>query len=108
MCIRDSNKVWIGNTANMQLKLLFTESDSAWVDLHDDIVWLDNNKYFTWTSEKDGWVHLYKVSRDGKEMKPITKGNFDVVNINCIDPAGGYVYYIASPDNFTQRYLCLL
>ena len=103
--LQNSNKVWIGNTANMQLKLLFTETDSAWVDLHDDIVWLDNNKLFTWTSEKDGWVHLYKVSRDGKEMKPITKGNFDVVNINCIDPAGGYVYYIASPENFTQRYL---
>jgi len=103
--LQNSNKVWIGNTANMQLKLLFTESDSAWVDLHDDIVWLDNNKYFTWTSEKDGWVHLYKVSRGGKEMKPITKGSFDVVNINCIDPAGGYVYYIASPENFTQRYL---
>ncbi len=103
--LQNSNKVWIGNTANMQLKLLFTETDSAWVDIHDDIVWLDNNKSFTWTSEKDGWVHLYKVSRDGKEIKPITKGNFDVVNINCIDPAGGYVYYIASPDNFTQRYL---
>lgn len=103
--LQNSNKVWIGNTKMMQLKLLFTETDSAWVDIHDDIVWLDNNKSFTWTSEKDGWVHLYKVSRDGKEIKPITKGNFDVVNINCIDPAGGYVYYIASPDNFTQRYL---
>ncbi len=103
--LQNSNKVWIGNTADMQLKLLFTETDSAWVDIHDDIVWLDNNKSFTWTSERDGWVHLYKVSRDGKDIKPITKGKFDVVNINCIDPAGGYVYYIASPDNFTQRYL---
>lgn len=103
--LQNSNKVWIGNTKTMQLKLLFTETDSAWVDIHDDIVWLENNKYFTWTSERDGWVHLYKVSRDGKEIKPITRGNFDVVNINCIDPAGGYVYYIASPDNFTQRYL---
>ncbi|MBN8688614.1 MAG: S9 family peptidase [Chitinophagales bacterium] len=103
--LQNSNKVWVGNTAGMQLKLLFTETDSAWVDIHDDIVWLDNNKYFTWTSERDGWVHLYKVSRDGKEIKPITRGNFDVVNINCIDPAGGYVYYIASPENFTQRYL---
>lgn len=103
--LQNQNKVWVGNTTNMQLNLLFTETDSAWVDIHDDIVWLDNNKYFTWTSERDGWVHLYKVSRDGKEIKPITKGNFDVVNINCIDPAGGYVYYIASPENFTQRYL---
>ncbi len=103
--LQNTNQVWIGNTTDMQLKLLLTDRDSAWVDIHDDIVWLDNNRAFTWTSEKDGWVHLYKVSRDGKEMKLITKGNFDVVNINCIDPAGGYVYYIASPENFTQRYL---
>jgi dipeptidyl-peptidase-4 len=103
--LQNTNQVWIGNTTDMQLKLLLTDKDSAWVDIHDDIVWLDNNRAFTWTSEKDGWVHLYKVSRDGKEMKLITKGNFDVVNINCIDPASGYVYYIASPENFTQRYL---
>lgn len=103
--LQNTNQVWIGNTADMKLKKLLTEKDSAWVDIHDDIVWLDNNKSFTWTSEEDGWVHLYKVSRDGKEKKLITRGNFDVVNINCIDPAGGYVYYIASPENFTQRYL---
>lgn len=103
--LQNSNTVWLGNTATMQLNVLFTETDSAWVDIHDDIVWLDNNKSFTWTSERDGWTHLYKVSRDGKEIKLITKGNFDVVNINCIDPTGGHVYYIASPDNFTQRYL---
>src|SRR5690606_19960278 len=42
---------------------------------------------------------------DGKVVQPITKGEFDVVSIKCIDPAGGYVYYIASPDDFTQRYL---
>ena len=40
-----------------------------------------------------------------KTMTPITKGNIDVVSINCIDGKGGYVYYIASPENFTQRYL---
>jgi dipeptidyl-peptidase-4 len=50
-------------------------------------------------------MHLYRVSRDGKEIKAVTKGDFDVVNINCIDPTGGYVYYIASPASFTERYL---
>jgi dipeptidyl-peptidase-4 len=68
-------------------------------------MWLDNNQSFTWTSEKDGWRHLYKVSRDGTQMSLITKGDFDVVKINCIDPKGGYVYYIASPDNPTERYM---
>lgn len=103
--LQNTNSVWVGNTKTMGLKNILTDKDEAFLDIHDNIVWLDNTKAFTWTSEKDGWMHLYKVSRDGKQMQLITKGNFDVVNINCIDPAGGYVYYIASPDNFTQRYL---
>ena len=103
--LQNTNTVWVGNTKTMRLKNILTDKDDAFLDVHDNIVWLDNNRAFTWTSEKDGWLHLYKVARDGKEMKLITKGNFDVVNINCIDPVGGFVYYIASPENFTQRYL---
>ena len=103
--LQNTNTVWIGNTKTLALTNILTDKDEAFLDIHDNIVWLDGAKSFTWTSEKDGWLHLYKVSRDGKEMKLITKGNFDVVNVNCIDPSGGFVYYIASPDNFTQRYL---
>jgi dipeptidyl-peptidase-4 len=103
--LQNTNTVWIGNTKTMALNTILTDKDAAYLDLHDNIVWLENNQSFTWTSEKDGWLHLYKVSRDGKQSSVITKGNFDVVNINCIDPKGGYVYYIASPENFTQRYL---
>jgi dipeptidyl-peptidase-4 len=102
---QNSNTVWIGNTKTMGLNNIFTDKDDAWLDIHDNIMWLENEKYFTWTSEKDGWLHLYKVSRDGKKFSTITKGNIDVVRINCIDPKGGYVYYIASPENYTQRYL---
>lgn len=103
--LQNTNTVWVGDTKTMTLKNILTDKDEAFLDVHDNIVWLDNNHSFTWTSEKDGWLHLYKVARDGKQMQLITKENFDVVNINCIDPAGGYVYYIASPDNYTQRYL---
>ncbi len=103
--LQNTNTVWVGNTKTMALKNILTDKDEAFLDIHDNIVWLDNNNAFTWTGEKDGWEHLYKVSRDGKQMQLITKGSFDVVNINCIDPVGGYVYYIASPENYTQRYL---
>ncbi len=102
---QNQNRVWIGDISNMRLNNILTDTDAAFLDVHDNIRWLDNEKYFTWTSEKDGWYHLYKVSRDGKKMDLITKGDFDVVNINCIDPAGGYVYYIASPQDFIHRYL---
>lgn len=103
--LQNRNRVWIGNASSMKLDNILTETDTAFLDIHDNVRWLDNEKYFTWTSERDGWYHLYKASRDGKEIKPITKGDFDVININCIDPAGGFVYYIASPGVFTERYL---
>ena len=102
---QNKNLVWVGDINNMAIKNILTDRDTAFLDIHDNIRWLDHEKYFTWTSEKDGWLHLYKVSRDGKKIELITKGDFDVVNINCIDPAGGYVYYIASPADFIHRYL---
>lgn len=102
---QNQNTVWIGDATSMKLKQLFIDRDEAFLDIHDNIMWLEDEQYFTWTSEKDGWLNLYRVSRDGKEFTTITKGEIDVVRINCIDPASGYVYYIASPENFTQRYL---
>lgn len=99
------NTVWTGDVVTMKLTNTMTDVDEAFLDIHDNIMWIDNEKYFTWTTERDGWLHLYKVSRDGKQMDLITKGDFDVVSISCIDPKGGYVYYIASPENPTERYL---
>lgn len=102
---QNTNKVWVADVHTMKLSNILTETDSAFLDLHDDIQWLDNNRYFTWSSERDGWQHLYKVSRDGRQINLITKGDFDVVQVNCIDEKGGYVYYIASPFNYTRRFL---
>ncbi|MFA5816485.1 MAG: DPP IV N-terminal domain-containing protein [Bacteroidales bacterium] len=73
--------------------------------MQDDTQWMQGGKFFTWSSERDGWLHLYLVSRDGLQVKDVTPGNFDVVDIQRIDEKGGYVYFIASPDNPIQRYL---
>lgn len=102
---QNTNTVWTGDIQSMELSKILEEKDEAFLDVYDNIRWLDNEKYFTWTSERDGWLHLYKVSRDGQSTELITQGEFDVERISHIDPAVGYVYYIASPDNFTQRYL---
>ena len=102
---QNTNKVWVGDIETMGITNILTDKDDAFLDIHDNIMWLEKNQSFTWTSEKDGWMHLYKVSRDGQKMDLITKGAFDVVSISCIDPKGGYVYYIASPEKPTERYL---
>jgi dipeptidyl-peptidase 4 len=103
--LQNVNTVWKGDASTQEVSKLFTETDDAWVDIYDNIKWLRDNKVFTWTSERDGWRHLYMVSRDGKDFSLITKGEFDIVSIQRIDEKSGYVYYIASPENQTERYL---
>ena len=103
--LQNTNRVWIGDLETMEIENILTETDEAFLDVHDDLVWLEGNQYFTWTSERDGWRHIYKVSRDGTKISQVTKGTFDVVSLECINPRTGYLYYIASPDNPTRRYL---
>jgi len=103
--LQNTNTVYYGNVNTLELNPFYQDHDDAFLDIHDNIVWLDGNKYFTWTSEKDGWRHLYRVSRDGKKETLITKGEFDVIRILQIDTKGGYVYYMASPESAVEQYL---
>jgi dipeptidyl-peptidase 4 len=86
-------------------KLVLTESDSAWVDVVDDLQWLNDGKDFLWVSERDGWRHVYQASRAGGAPKLLTPGAYDVISLAAVDEAGGWMYFIASPENATQRYL---
>ncbi|MES2275375.1 MAG: S9 family peptidase [Bacteroidota bacterium] len=103
---QNESRIFIGNISNGTTHVLHQESDKAWVDVRDaeGWTWIDHNKKFLWLSEKDGWNHIYTIDRDGKEQL-ITKGDYDVVSIEQVDEAGGLIYFIASPDNATQRYL---
>jgi len=87
----------------------WAENDDAWVDLNTDNPvgwnWINGGKEFLWISEKDGWRHIYKISRDGKTVTLLTKGNYDIGTLRAIDEVNNYVYFTASPTNATQLYL---
>jgi dipeptidyl-peptidase-4 len=95
----------IGDVATGQIHSVLTERDEAWVETVDDFAWLDDGESFLWTSEKDGWNHAYIVSRDGATRRLLTPGEFDVISIVGVDTDEDWLYFIASPDNPTQRYL---
>ena len=103
--LQNTDEVMLGDARTGQVRTVLTEHDSTWVDVVDDLVWLQSGKEFTWVSERDGWKHVYAVSRDGKSVRLVTKGNFDVLEVKGIDDKGGWLYYVASPDNPTQKYL---
>lgn len=102
---QNRNSVVLGNAKTGEATTIFVEEDSAWIDIHDELFWLNKGKEFTWISERDGWRHLYIISRDGKNSKLITLGKYDVIDLQLVDEKSGYAYFIASPDNATQKYL---
>src|SRR5437773_7473103 len=116
--LQNTNTVMLGDIRTGKARTILTEKENTWVDVawgnidwdkkglaRGDVEWLDGGKRFLWASERDGWRHIYSVSRDGKEIRCITPGNYDVTAVEQVDQAGGWVYFIASPDNATQRYL---
>jgi dipeptidyl-peptidase-4 len=104
--LQNTNQIMIADAATGAVKPILVEKDDAWIELMmARIRWIDNGKRFLWISERDGWQHVYTISRDGSDVKLITKGDFDVVNVAGMDETGGWLYYIASPENAGQRYL---
>ena len=104
--LQNTIDVMLANVKTGSIQTIYIDRDGAWLDLHDEsLQWLNNNKSFTWISERDGWRQLYTVSRDGSTVKRITNGKHDVIHIVHIDEKSKRIYYIASPKNATQRYL---
>ena len=107
------SKIMLLNTVSGLASLINEEKDAAWIDIksrwnNDDPTgweWVNNGKDFLWVSEKDGWRHIYLISKDGKKETLLTKDNYDMIGFGAIDEANGYVYFTASPDNALQQYL---
>ncbi len=103
--LQNRNDVMIGNAATGETKTIFTDSDSTWVEVMDDLRWINSGASFTWISERDGWNHVYIVPRSGGTPKLVTNGSYDVVSIAAIDEEGGWLYFMASPESPTERFL---
>lgn len=98
-------RVWRVDPATGKSKAVFTEKDAAWLENESPWRWLDGGKSFLWLSERSGWRHAYRAHVDGSPLTPITKGEFDVIGVEAVDKAGGWLYYAASPTNATRRHL---
>lgn len=98
-------KAWQVDPVSGKAKTVFAETDAAWLENENPWRWLDGGKGLVWLSERSGWRHAYRAFADGSPPVPITTGAFDVLAIEAVDEAGGWLYYSASPQNATQKYL---
>ena len=73
-------------------KVVLNEKDKAYVDITDNLTFLKNNS-FIWTSEKDGFNHIYLYDKTGKLKNQVTKGNWEVTNYYGFDEKTNTVFY---------------
>lgn len=99
------SKLFVANAATGSVANIYSETDKAWIDVAKGWKWINEGKDFLWISEKDGWRHVYRISRDGKKQTLITKGDYDVIEPTFVDEKEGWLYFMASPTNATQKYL---
>jgi len=113
---QNNAKLYQADISTGSAQLIYEESDEAWIDVFqpgnpyaidftNNFTWLKEDNSIIWASEKDGWRHLYEVYLDGRPEKLITKGKYDVIDLNYVDPVNRMIYFMASPDNATQKYL---
>lgn len=100
--LQNELKLWKTNPSDGKVNLLYTETAPAYLEVHDNLRFLADGS-FIWTSEKDGYNHIYLMDKNGKQKKQLTKGAWDVTQFYGIDEESGYAYYQSAEEHPTQR-----
>jgi dipeptidyl-peptidase-4 len=113
----DSRNVYVVRTNRVQNKLdlllaaagsgrtsqILEQSDKYWVNVPEDPVFVNGGQQFLWLSERDGFRHLYLYSIDGKAVRQLTLGSWEVTGIAGIDEAARRVYFTSSETSPLER-----
>lgn len=85
---------------------LFSETAPQWIDVADNVLaWVNGGRQFIWSSDRDGWQHLYLYDRDGTLARHLTRGPWDVTGYLGVDERGGWIYFGAAKEGPVQRHV---
>lgn len=84
-------------------RVIITEESKTYIDITDDLTFLDNRTQFIHSSEKDGFNHLYLYEMDGKQVMQLTSGNWVVTKFYGVDTKN--LYYQSTEEGASQRHV---
>jgi dipeptidyl-peptidase-4 len=112
--LQNQNDLLIADATTGMVRRAFRDKSTTWVEVVEEVRWIDKGKAFLWISERDGWQHVYRVplqgsshgaSAGGAEGTLITRFDADVIEAIGTDESQGLLYFTASPTSATERYL---
>ncbi|WP_339735062.1 DPP IV N-terminal domain-containing protein [uncultured Sunxiuqinia sp.] len=91
-----SQDLYIANANTGQAKIILHEQAQTMIETQlMTCRWIKNNQEFLYTSERDGWNHIYRYNKDGRLLNQVTEGTFVVTGITAIDEENDQIYFIA-------------
>ncbi|MBI3665103.1 MAG: S9 family peptidase [Acidobacteria bacterium] len=95
----------LGDVRTGSTRRVLEEPDPYWINVHDDLRMLNGGKEFLWSSERDGFRHLYRYSIDGKELAQLTRGEWEVNDVASVDEPGGQIFFVSTEESPLERHL---
>jgi dipeptidyl-peptidase 4 len=96
-------EIFLANASTGSAKLLYEEKNTYYIDITDDLSFLPGNEHFIISSEQDGFNHIYLYNLDGKLLRQLTKGNWDVTAIYGFDKLNGRLYFQSAEKTPIER-----
>lgn len=93
------------NAKDGSTRTILTEESKTYIDITDDLTFLDNGKQFIHSSERDGYNHLYLYGMDGKPVMQLTSGKWVVTKFYGVDAKGKDFYYQSTEEGSSQRHI---
>ncbi|HLF30923.1 MAG TPA: DPP IV N-terminal domain-containing protein, partial [Xanthomonadales bacterium] len=85
-------------------RVVLTETDPAWIDITEDLIFFQDADRFVWTSEKSGYRHAYLYDYAGTE-KQLTSGDWEISRLIALDEAGGWLYFSGKKDSLIDQHV---
>ncbi|TXE18903.1 S9 family peptidase [Psychroserpens burtonensis] len=94
--------LWVINAETLSGDLVLAETDKAYIDVTSNLTFLKDNS-FIWTSEKDGWNHIYHYDKTGKLINQVTSGDWEVTNYYGYNQKTKRIFYQSTEDGSINR-----
>ncbi len=98
-------KLYMADTKNNKSSVFYEETNKYYIDITDDLTFLNDGKHFVWSSEKEGYNQLYLMTMEGKQKVKLTTGNYDLTAFYGVDERNKKVYYQAAEKSPMQKHI---
>jgi dipeptidyl-peptidase-4 len=95
----------LADSSTGNARTVLTEKDQYWINVADDLHFLKDSERFLWSSERSGYRHLYLYDTTGKQLAQLTKGDWEINQVDSVDEGKGIVYFTATEKSPIERHL---